>query len=131
MNSHKVVSHDIVNTNRYAREVDSSISYRALGIQLIKTTIMFVNALLLARFLLSAFGISQSNLIARNIFSWSEPFVRNFFELMNKPMTYGGQVVIEISTIAAIASYSLIAYLIMKVINVSTETERQSNENTH
>lgn len=122
--NNKVIAHDIVNTNRYRERQTSSVSYRTLALQLVKTTIMFVNALLAFRFILSAFGADNDNLLTQNIYSWSEPLVRSFFELLNKEITYTGAVAIELPTIAAIATYSVIAYVLIKMITRGLETER-------
>ena len=122
--NNKVIAHDIVNTNRYRETQTPAISYKALALQLVKTTIMFVNALLAFRFILAAFGANNDNLLTQNIYSWSEPLVRSFFELLNKEITYTGAVAIELPTITAIATYSLIAYVLIKMITRGLETER-------
>jgi hypothetical protein len=70
------------------------------------------------RFILSLLGANRSNAFADFIYSVTYPFVAPFFGLFGYKVEYG-VARFEIETLVAMAVYALIAWGIVKLININ------------
>jgi len=109
------------------REVEPTVSSRSLITQIIYLIMTALAALLIIRFILSAFGANKANAFASFIYNLSNPFVRPFYGIFNSDFVYGnGTGRFEYETILALIVYFVVAMLLVKVAslgkrNVSAE----------
>lgn len=80
-----------------------------------------IESLLAIRFVISMFGANTTNGFANFIYSTTQPLVAPFFNLFNYNNYQYGVARIEIFTIVAMIVYSLLAWLIIRLVNVNRE----------
>jgi hypothetical protein len=73
--------------------------------------------LLTLRFLLRLFGANPDNLFASFILDLSSPFISPFANLFKNPQI-GSGASFEITTLISIAIYSLLVWLVVRLINI-------------
>ncbi len=81
-------------------------------------------ALLAIRFVLSLLGANQGNPFASFIYAVTYPFVAPFFGLFGYTMRYG-VVRLEVETLVAMAVYALVAWGIVKLMDLPRRRQVQ------
>ena len=74
--------------------------------------------LLLLRLLLQLTAANASNQVAKVIYDWSEPFVNPFTNLFSNPTFSGGDHVLDLNVLAAMAAYLVITRLLMGLVQL-------------
>ncbi|MDB5175706.1 MAG: YggT family protein [Candidatus Saccharibacteria bacterium] len=110
-------------TTRTVREVDDARVNTGAEQNTITRLIAFIAGVLLVllafRFVLILFGANKGNGFVDFIYSVSYPFARPFFGMFGYDLQYGVARV-EISTLVAMAVYGLVAYAIIKLVNIAS-----------
>jgi uncharacterized protein YggT (Ycf19 family) len=110
-------------TTRTVREVDDARVNTGAEQNTVTRLIAFIAGVLLVllafRFILILFGANKGNGFVDFIYSVSYPFARPFFGMFGYDLQYG-VARIEISTLVAMAVYGLVAYGIIKLVNIAS-----------
>lgn len=121
MEEHRqVVTETVVQGNGAAttqQVVDRRATTGYKVVQIIWLILGILEALLAIRFVLALLAANQSNAFAHFIFAVTYPFVAPFFGLLGYQFQYGVSH-LEVETLVAMAVYALVAWGIVKLVQV-------------
>lgn len=81
------------------------------------TILLFIETIIVIRFLLKLIGASPDNDLVKNIYRISEHFVKPFFDIVTDTVVIGS-FVIEITSLIALVVYMLLAFVAIELIKI-------------
>ncbi len=100
-------------------QVEPAVPANDVAVRIVYLIVGIINTLLGIRFVFVLLGANSSNGIANFVYSVTQPLLAPFFGLFNYKAVYG-TVRFEFETLVAMAFYSLIAWIIARVLTLNS-----------